>query len=384
MAYSFLAPREIVSGRGALESAAKKFSSYGKKALIVTDAMMVKLGNAAVLEQACRENNVDYVIYDGINAEPSDVMILDGLKAYKENHCDFLIALGGGSPIDSAKAIGMMSVSDAPIASYMGKLIDVDMPGLIAIPTTAGTGSEVTKFTIINDTATKVKMLLTGACLIPAMAVIDPKFTMTAPKSVTSHTGIDALCHAVESYTSRKAQPLSETFSLSAIKRIFENLETCYNEPSNEAARIQMSLAATEAGLAFTNASVTIVHGMSRPIGALFHVPHGLSNAMLLEVCMNFAVDGAYDRFADIARYLGFASAKDEDEKAARIFLEKLSGLLRNLHVPTMSEYGIDKDAYFAVIEKMAHDAYASGSPSNTIKEVTVEDMIRLYKEVYR
>ncbi|MBQ5541496.1 MAG: iron-containing alcohol dehydrogenase [Erysipelotrichales bacterium] len=384
MAYSFLAPREIVSGRGALESAAKKFSSYGKKALIVTDAMMVKLGNAAVLEQACRENNVDYVIYDGINAEPSDVMILDGLKAYKENHCDFLIALGGGSPIDSAKAIGMMSVSDAPIASYMGKLIDVNMPGLIAIPTTAGTGSEVTKFTIINDTATKVKMLLTGACLIPAMAVIDPKFTMTAPKSVTSHTGIDALCHAVESYTSRKAQPLSETFSLSAIKRIFENLETCYNEPSNEAARIQMSLAATEAGLAFTNASVTIVHGMSRPIGALFHVPHGLSNAMLLEVCMNFAVDGAYDRFADIARYLGFASAKDEDEKAARIFLEKLSGLLRNLHVPTMSEYGIDKDAYFAVIEKMAHDAYASGSPSNTIKEVTVEDMIRLYKVVYR
>ncbi|MBQ2479419.1 MAG: iron-containing alcohol dehydrogenase [Erysipelotrichales bacterium] len=384
MAYSFLAPREIVSGRGALESAAKKFSSYGKKALIVTDAMMVKLGNAAVLEQACRENNVDYVIYDGINAEPSDVMILDGLKAYKENHCDFLIALGGGSPIDSAKAIGMMSVSDAPIASYMGKLIDVNMPGLIAIPTTAGTGSEVTKFTIINDTATKVKMLLTGACLIPAMAVIDPKFTMTAPKSVTSHTGIDALCHAVESYTSRKAQPLSETFSLSAIKRIFENLETCYNEPSNEAARIQMSLAATEAGLAFTNASVTIVHGMSRPIGALFHVPHGLSNAMLLEVCMYFAVDGAYDRFADIARYLGFASAKDEDEKAARIFLEKLSGLLRNLHVPTMSEYGIDKDAYFAVIEKMAHDAYASGSPSNTIKKVTVEDMIRLYKEVYR
>lgn len=384
MAYSFLAPREIVSGRGALESAAKKFSSYGKKALIVTDAMMVKLGNAAVLEQACRENNVDYVIYDGINAEPSDVMILDGLKAYKENHCDFLIALGGGSPIDSAKAIGMMSVSNAPIASYMGKLIDVNMPGLIAIPTTAGTGSEVTKFTIINDTATKVKMLLTGACLIPAMAVIDPKFTMTAPKSVTSHTGIDALCHAVESYTSRKAQPLSETFSLSAIKRIFENLETCYSEPSNEAARIQMSLAATEAGLAFTNASVTIVHGMSRPIGALFHVPHGLSNAMLLEVCMNFAVDGAYDRFADIARYLGFASAKDEDEKAARIFLEKLSGLLKNLHVPTMSEYGIDKDAYFAVIEKMAHDAYASGSPSNTIKEVTVEDMIRLYKEVYR
>ena len=384
MAYSFLAPREIISGSGALESAAQKFSSFGKKALIVTDSMMVKLGNAAVLEDACRKNNIDYVIYDGINSEPNDLMIMDGLKAYKDNGCDFLIALGGGSPIDSAKAIGMMSVSDCPIASYMGKLIDVKMPGLVAIPTTAGTGSEVTKFTIINDTSTKVKMLLTGACLIPAMAVVDPKFTMTAPKSVTSHTGIDALCHAVESYTSRKAQPLSETFSLSAIKRIFGNLETCYNDPSNEQARIQMSLAATEAGLAFTNASVTIVHGMSRPIGALFHVPHGLSNAILLEECMNFAVDGAYDKFAQIARSLGFAGSEDDDVKAAHAFLEQLSGLLHRLHVPSMSELGIDKDTYFASIEKMAHDAYLSGSPSNTIKNVTEEDMIALYKKIYR
>ncbi len=384
MAYSFLAPREIISGSGALENAAKKFSSFGKKALIVTDSMMVKLGNAAVLEDACRKNNIDYVIYDGINSEPNDLMIMDGLKAYKDNGCDFLIALGGGSPIDSAKAIGMMSVSDCPIASYMGKLIDVKMPGLVAIPTTAGTGSEVTKFTIINDTSTKVKMLLTGACLIPAMAVVDPKFTMTAPKSVTSHTGIDALCHAVESYTSRKAQPLSETFSLSAIKRIFGNLETCYNDPSNEQARIQMSLAATEAGLAFTNASVTIVHGMSRPIGALFHVPHGLSNAILLEECMNFAVDGAYDKFAQIARSLGFAGNEDNDVKAAHAFLEQLSGLLHRLNVPTMSELGIDKETYFASIEKMAHDAYLSGSPSNTIKNVTEEDMIALYKKIYR
>ena len=384
MAYSFLAPREIISGSGALENAAKKFSSFGKKALIVTDSKMVKLGNAAVLEDACRKNNIDYVIYDGINSEPNNLMIMDGLKAYKDNGCDFLIALGGGSPIDSAKAIGMMSVSDCPIASYMGKLIDVKMPGLVAIPTTAGTGSEVTKFTIINDTSTKVKMLLTGACLIPAMAVVDPKFTMTAPKSVTSHTGIDALCHAVESYTSRKAQPLSETFSLSAIKRIFGNLETCYNDPSNEQARIQMSLAATEAGLAFTNASVTIVHGMSRPIGALFHVPHGLSNAILLEECMNFAVDGAYDKFAQIARSLGFAGNEDDDVKAAHAFLEQLSGLLHRLHVPSMSELEIDKETYFASIEKMAHDAYLSGSPSNTIKNVTEEDMIALYKKIYR
>ena len=144
-----------------------------------------------------------------------------------------------------------------------------------------------------------------------------------------------------------------------------------------------MSLAALEAGISFNNSSVTIVHGMSRPMGALFHVPHGLSNAMLLEECMNYVVDGAYDRFADIARYLSLTDDKD-DVKAAKIFLNALSELLKNLNVPTMSQYGIDKDEYFASIDKMAHDAFASGSPSNTIKEIKVEDMVELYKKIYR
>ena len=144
-----------------------------------------------------------------------------------------------------------------------------------------------------------------------------------------------------------------------------------------------MSLAALEAGISFNNSSVTIVHGMSRPMGALFHVPHGLSNAMLLEECMNYAVDGAYNRFADIARYLGFAKDED-DETAAHIFLNRLSELLHDLDVPTMSQYGIDREEYFSNIEKMANDAFASGSPSNTIKEVSIEDMAELYKKIYK
>ncbi len=383
MASTFLTPNKIISGSNALVESASTLASFGKKALVVTDNMMVKLGNAAKLEAVLKSQNIDYVIYPEINSEPNDQMIIGGVEAYKANGCDFLIGLGGGSPIDSAKAIGMMSTTDAPIASFMGKLIDVEMPKLVAIPTTAGTGSEATKFTIINDTATQVKMLLTGACLIPVLAIIDPQFTMTAPRSVTSATGVDALCHAVEAYTSKKAQPLSDTFALSAIKRIFNNLVTCCNEPTNEAARIQMSLAATEAGIAFNNASVTIVHGMSRPIGALFHVAHGLSNAMLLEGCMKFAVDGAYNRFADIARYLGFTTDSD-DKTAALVFIDKLVDLLAQLNIPTMSQYGIDKEQYFSAINKMASDAFASGSPSNTIKTVTVEDMIELYKEIYK
>lgn len=383
MANTFLTPKMIVSGNDALDSAKSELSKLGKKAFIVTDAMMVKLGNVLLLEKILKEVNIDYHIFSEVNFEPNDTVVIQGKDTYRENNCDFLIALGGGSPIDTAKAISILLNNDAPLSSYMGKVIDIDRPPLVAIPTTAGTGSEATKFTIINDTATKVKMLLTGPCLIPDLAIIDPAFSKSAPQSVTSHTGIDALCHAVESYTSRKAQPLSDTFALSAIKRIFANLQKCYDNGNDTEARVQMSLAALEAGISFNNSSVTIVHGMSRPMGALFHVPHGLSNAMLLEECMNYVVDGAYDRFADIARYLSLTDDKD-DVKAAKIFLNALSELLRNLNVPTMSQYGIDKEEYFASIDKMAHDAFASGSPSNTIKEIKVDDMVELYKKIYR
>ena len=383
MANTFLTPKTIVSGNNALDAASSQLNSFGKKAFVVTDATMVKLGNADSLLKVLDKEGIEYSVFPEVNFEPNDLIVKQGAEAYKASDCDFLIALGGGSPIDTAKAISILLASDAALSSYMGKIIDIERPGLVAIPTTAGTGSEATKFTIINDTETKVKMLLTGPCLIPDLAIIDPMFTISAPKSVTAHTGIDALCHALESYTSRKAQPLSDTFALSAIKRIFGNLRTCYNEGNNTEARIQMSLAALEAGISFNNSSVTIVHGMSRPMGALFHVPHGLSNAMLLKECMDFAVQGAYDRFADVSRYLGLSDSND-DKEAAEVYLKELSSLLNDLHVPTMSEYGIDKEEYFNNIDKMAHDAFASGSPSNTIRETSVEDMKELYKQIYR
>ena len=383
MANTFLTPKMIISGADALTNAQSELAKAGKKAFIVTDATMVKLGNVSLLEDILKKCDIDYYIFSEVNFEPNDIVVIEGKNKYKENNCDFLVALGGGSPIDTAKAISILLDNDAPLSSYMGKIIDIKRPTLVAIPTTAGTGSEATKFTIINDTNTKVKMLLTGPCLIPDLAIIDPAFSKSAPKSVTSHTGIDALCHAIESYTSRKAQPLSDTFALSAIKRIFANLKKCYDNGDDIEARVQMSLAALEAGISFNNSSVTIVHGMSRPMGALFHVPHGLSNAMLLGECMNYVVDGAYDRFADIARYLSLTN-DDDDVKAAHIFLDALNKLLQDLIVPTMSEYGIDSKEYFDSIDKMAHDAYASGSPSNTIKKIEVEDMITLYKKIYR
>lgn len=380
-ARSFLMPGKIVYGEGALAQAAASMGEMGEKALIVTDSMMVKLGNVARLTQVLDDSGIGYSIYDGINSEPVDTMVEEGVRRLAQDGCDFMVALGGGSPIDTMKAIAMCAASGKKISSFMGKPYSGPVCPMVAIPTTAGTGSEATQFTIITDTENNVKMLIAGAPLIPALAVVDPVFTVTAPAGVTAATGVDALCHAIEAYTSRKAQPLSQVLALSASKRIFANLAACVEEPGNIEARTQMSLAATEAGIAFNNASVTLIHGMSRPMGALFHVPHGLSNAMLMKACFEFALDGAYDCFADVARACGL-SAADDDEVAARGLMAGIDGLLTRIKIPTLAEFGIDANAFAAAIDKMAADAEASGSPANTIKPVSQDDMRDIYRSL--
>lgn len=381
-ARAFAVPGSIVYGVGALAKAASVMAGLGSHALVVTSEMMVELGSAQKLLDVLAEHGVTYTVFDGVNAEPTDEVVEAGARFFRENECDFLVALGGGSPLDTMKAIAMcvaggLSAMELSGGEYRGSVLP-----MVAIPTTAGTGSEATRFTIITDTRHDVKMLISGDALFPDLAVIDPVFTMTAPAGVTAMTGVDALCHAIESYASRKAQPLSQTFSLSAAKRIFENLVLCAREPGNVEARTQMSLAATEAGIAFNNASVTLVHGMSRPIGALFHVPHGLSNAMLLEECLAFAIEGAPDRFAEIARCCGFSSSCDSDAAAAEL-LTAIRELLRELSIPTLAEFGVDRAAFMAAIPKMVEDALESGSPANTLRVVTGEDMRRIYEQLW-
>ena len=383
MAREFIVPGQMITGAGALEMARDTLGQLGKKAMIVTDKVMMELGNCAKVEKVLKSQKVEYTIYSEIAGEPTDVMIEKGLTQYKEEGCDFLVALGGGSPIDSMKAIGSLVKNGGKISDYMGKVIDVEMPPMVAIPTTAGTGSEATQFTIITDTKKDIKMLLKGKVLIPSLAIIDPQFTMTAPPKITAATGLDALCHAVEAYTSRKAQTLSDTFALSAVKRIFQYLPIAFRDGKNEEARVQMSVAALEAGIAFNNSSVTLIHGMSRPIGALFHVAHGLSNAMLMKECLGFALEGAYDRFADLGRAIGAADGADSDETASAKFQAAVVALTEELETPTLAEFGIDKEAFFNVIEKMAYDAMDSGSPQNTQREITQADIEQMYKNLW-
>lgn len=383
MGREFILPPRIITGENSLALAEKEFLALGQRALIVTGPNVKKLGCFKKLTELLSKIGISYRIYSDVTGEPDDVIVNNGLIKYRLEKCDHLIAVGGGSPMDTMKAIAALAVNSGRISDYMGKTIEGRTPPMAAVPTTAGTGSEATKFTVITDSETSVKMLLKGNCLIPSLAIIDPEFSMSSPKSVTASTGLDALTHAVESYTSRLSQPLSDLFAMSAVKRIIKYLPTAYTDGNDAEARTQMSIAAFEAGVAINNASVTIVHGMSRPIGALFHVPHGLSNAMLLEKCMSFALDGAYERFADLGRAVGAAEKQDSDKTAAEKFLAKLGEICRICEVPSLEKYGIDKTEFLSQIDKMADDALASGSPANTIKPVTKDNIIGIYRSLW-
>lgn len=379
----FVIPNHTVVGTNVLGEAAPLLKKMGNKAFIVTGRHVAVSDMMKQLTALLDENGIDCVIFDGITGEPTDTMIENGVEMLKSSGCDFIIGIGGGSPLDSAKAIAAMAVNEGSIADYNGKEITGEILPLAAIPTTAGTGSEATKFTVITDSEKGIKMLLKGDVLVPKLAIVDSSFTIGAPKSVTSATGLDALTHAVEAYTSRKAFSMTDTLAVSAVKRIMKYLPIAYKEPDNSLAREQMSIAALEAGICINNSSVTIVHGMSRPIGALFHVPHGMSNAMLLKECLSFAVSGAYEKFANLGRETGVASDSDSNETAAEKFIDSLQNICDVCEIPTLEQYGIDRDEYYSKISKMATDAVASGSPANTVKEVTVDDCIEIYKKLY-
>ncbi|MGE4213199.1 MAG: iron-containing alcohol dehydrogenase [Anaerotignaceae bacterium] len=383
MACKFILPGQTLIGANALAESEAVVKKLGAKAFIVTGKIVTKTGMVKTLTDYLDSWNIKYEVFNDIVGEPTDKMIEAGVKAYKETGCDFLIGIGGGSPLDSVKAIAAMAVLEGNLSDYMGREIVGDLPPMVLIPTTAGTGSEATKFTIITDEEKQVKMLLKGDVLLPKLAIVDPTFTKTSPKNTTAATGMDALTHAVESYTSRKGNTLTDMFALSAIKRIFKYLPIAYNDGNDEKAREEMSIAAFEAGVCINNASVTLVHGMSRPIGALFHVAHGISNAMLIKECLAYVLDGCYDRFATIARAIGAADESTPDEEAAKAFLQELVKICKICKIPTLAEYGINKDEFYALMDKMAGDAMTSGSPSNTIKEVTKEDLIEIYKRLW-
>ena len=381
MSFNFTCAPRTIFGEGALETAAPYIADFGKKALIVTGKIITKTGLAAKVQDVLSVRGISSVVFNDLPGEPDDKMIDAALSVFKSEKCDFIIGLGGGTPLDTAKAVAAMAVLPGKLSDYTGKEMSGDFAPLVLIPTTAGTGSEATKFFVYTDTATDAKLLMKGDALLPKLAVIDYTYTISSPVSITVATGMDALTHAVEAYTSKKANPVTDIYCLDAIKRIFKYLPAAAKDGNDRTAREQMALAAYEAGVCINNSSVTLVHGMSRPIGALFHVPHGISNAMLITECLRFALDGegAEERFAKIAEEIGEAEKTDSTSAASKKFLDALERLTKTLEVPSLREYGIDLEKFEASEEKMASDALASGSPANTRKAVSKDDIIAIY-----
>ncbi|MCA1024291.1 iron-containing alcohol dehydrogenase [Halobacillus litoralis] len=380
-----LMPRTVLYGIGAFKEVGKQTENLGTKALIISDPIMESIGNVAACEEYLQEVGVPFTTYTGVDTEPTNIHVREAMERCTAEKCDVVIAIGGGSCIDTAKAVAVLMTNGGLISEYF----ETDKPfhekplPLIALPTTAGTGSEVTKVTVITDTKTNVKMMLARRELLPEVAIVDPKLTISCPKSVTAATGVDALCHAIEAFISKKAHPVTDALALSAIDHIMKNIRRAYHEDHDLEAKDKMSLGSMLAGVAFSNASVALVHGMSRPIGALFHVPHGISNAMLLPAVLEFTKKEASDRLAEIGRMIFPQSSDLTNQELADRFIEEIKNLCMDLTIPNIRDYGLDGEVFQASLSKMAEDAIASGSPSNTPRVPTHQEIIELYNTSY-
>ncbi|WP_235735642.1 iron-containing alcohol dehydrogenase [Nocardioides alcanivorans] len=385
MNFDLRIPPLLRIGAGSIESIGEVTATLGsRRPLIVTDNYLASNGTAQRAAELLIAGGAQPEIYDGTIPDPTTDSLADGLTALRRHDADSIVALGGGSPIDTAKALAVLAVRGGSMSDlkapyrYDGATLPV-----IAIPTTAGTGSESTMFTIITDSASGEKMLCAGPSYMPSAAVVDYELTVSMPARLTADTGIDALTHAVEAYVSRKANPVSDTFALAAIDRIGKHLRKAYADGADVTARAEMMVAATMAGVAFSNASVALVHGMSRPLGAHFHIAHGMANAMLFAEVTAFSLSAAEGRYADCSRTLGVADADDSNADAAEALVRELRRLSTDLEVPTPAGRGIDRADWDAAVPTMAQQAIASGSPANNPRIPSAEEIEGIFQRIY-
>lgn len=385
MSAQIILPRVLQVGAGASQMVGTVVKDLEcQRPLIVTDKMMVELGYVERIQESLGREAIAADVFDDTVPEPTVASIEAGVTAVREGNYDCIIALGGGSPIDSAKAIGILGKYGGVMRDYKFPRL-VTEPGLpiIAIPTTAGTGSEATRFTIITDESNDEKMLCSGTAFMPTVALVDYELTLSLPPRTTADTGIDALTHAMEAYVSKKASPYSDTRAIAAMRLLGPNLRRVFHDGSDREAREAMMLGSTLAGVAFSNASVALVHGMSRPIGAFYHVPHGLSNAMLLPAVTEFSIPACQQRYADCARAMGVAEPDDDDDAANSKLMSELLALNSELNIPTPEKFGIDREHFLGNLELMAEQALASGSPGNNPRVPSKGEIVEIYAKLW-
>lgn len=378
-------PQTLRIGGGAMSELGSLVHGLGlTRPLLVTDSFMVDTGAAEKSMASLIAAGLNPRLFSGTVPDPTTDSLDDGVLAAREHGADCVIGFGGGSPMDTAKAIALLASQGGTMRDYKAPRVNTgpSLP-IIAVPTTAGTGSEATQFTIITDSATNEKMLCLGPAFLPVAAVIDYELTLSMPPRLTADTGIDALTHAIEAYVSRQANPFSDLLALKAINSISGSLERAYRDGQDRSARESMMFASTQAGMAFSNSSVALVHGMARPLGAHFHIAHGMSIAMLLPAVTAFSVAAAPQRYADCARALECATDADSDSLATGKLVQRLKTLAIDLSVPTPRSRGIDENQWRELVPLMAEQALASGSPANNPLVPEPTQIAELFDEIY-
>lgn len=373
---AFFIPAVNLMGAGCLVEAADAVVGYGfKKALIVTDKVLNKIGMVKQVSDLLNERNIETVIYDGTQPNPTIKNVDAGLTLLKENNCDFVISLGGGSPHDCAKGIALVATNGGHIADYEG--LDVSkkpqMP-LISINTTAGTASEMTRFCIITDEESHIKMAIVDKNTTPIMSVNDPKLMLAMPASLTAATGMDALTHAIEAYVSIAATPVTDAVAIKAMEMIQANLRAVVADGENLEAREQMAYAQFMAGMAFNNASLGYVHAMAHQLGGFYDLPHGVCNAVLLPHVQRYNAQVCPERLRDVAKALGADVENLTAQQGADKAIELIQQLSRDVNIPTgLEQLGAKVEDLPTLATNALKDACGFTNPKQASHQEIVE-----------
>ena len=379
-------PRYMQIGKGSLNQLPEiiKILEPIKSFLIVTDKQMVEFGYVKKLQDILSKAGLKSNVFDDTVPDPTDTVVLNGINFLEKFKNEAVIGFGGGSPIDTAKAIAAMAKHSKNIQDYKPpSTFDKQGLPIIAIPTTAGTGSEVTHHAVIIDSKNNEKISCRGEGFVPTCAIVDYDLTLSKPRRLTIDSAIDTLTHGIEAYISKKATLFSDRMALDTIRLVTQNIYAVDKDPKDLKAREGLMLAATLGGLAFSNASICLVHGMSRPLGSNFKVPHGLSNAMLLPTITEFSIDYAKSRYADCSRAGNFALPDDDDDIACEKLIKGLYKMNKDFDVPSMKKFGINEKNFEGKLNNMATDAEVSGAPNLNPRVPSVNEMIDLYGKAW-
>ncbi|MDO6446602.1 iron-containing alcohol dehydrogenase [Colwellia sp. 1_MG-2023] len=325
----------LINGSGELRQSAEILKdANSRNTFIVTDKTLVGVGVVKKLTDFLEKAQLPYVIFDEVTPDPTIAVIEQGVHLYQQNNCDSMIVIGGGSVMDCGKAIAASVVKNKNIQTLSGLFkVRKKLPPFIAIPTTAGTGSEATLVAVVTDPSKKQKFTVIDPCLVPHYAILDPLLMVGLPAKITAETGIDALTHAVESYIGLHGTAQTQSYSLAAIQRIFTYLPQAYQQGDNLTARAEMSLASYYAGVAFTRTSIGYVHAIAHQLGGYYHIPHGLANAVLLPHVLHFSFDNAFQQYAKIAYHLGIVEQHENEIVAAKAFVQAVISLNTTLNI---------------------------------------------------